>query len=215
MKLAVGMISVILVIFALFGMNEGVVITCNFDFMIWSSGIGTVYTCSLHSVENTGNLQIIEEVYGTHLSEKSNADVLGVYEYSQKLSYIPTNLASFFPNLKGLLFSSPLLRIIASDIKPFPNLLRFVSSNGEFTSIDGDLFQETRRIQVIEFHNGKLKNVGENLLDGLNSLIFVKFANTPCINFNANTPQTILELEPKLLLQCPPLILTTPAASEY
>jgi hypothetical protein len=186
-----------------------VVINCNFIMAEWGViPIGSAYNCWSKS-ENTGILTIIEEVRGTHQTGKSNVDVLNFRE-DGVLQYIPTNLVDYFPNLKGMLFyEQKLLRLIASDLKPFPNLVGFYSRGGLFTSIEGDLFQHTKKIQRIDIQVGKLQNVGENILSGLNELTVAWFVAHPCIYYQAATPEQIQELKQKLLVLCPPLTSTT------
>jgi hypothetical protein len=203
MKFASG---IILVVFASFG--QSVILNCRFDMTNWDVVSG--YMC-YSNTENTGKLTTIEEVRGEHSSGKGNEDVDSFYEYGN-LTSIPTNLASFFPNLKAIIIIAPLFQLSSSDLKPFPNLvlLRFHSWYAKFTSLEGDLFQYTRKLQRINFSVPALKNVGANLLTGLNDLVYVFFIESGCIRyFDANTPQRIQELKQKLLLQCPPLETST------
>lgn len=183
---------------------QGVIINCEFRMMNWGF-LGNSYNC-LSRGENTGNLTLADEVRGEHLSGKSNADVEVFNEQGNKIQFIPSNLADFFPNINGMLIgAAPLLELTANDLKPFPNLLRFDSNYGEFSSIDGDLFQHTKMIQKIQINNARLQNVGENLLSGLNDLTNVEFRGDACINFFADTLEKIEELKDLLLVQCPPL----------
>jgi hypothetical protein len=46
--------------------------------------------------ENTGNSTFLEEIRGTHLSGKRNADVESLWEQGFKLTAILKNLVSFF-----------------------------------------------------------------------------------------------------------------------
>jgi hypothetical protein len=190
-----------LVVFVSFG--QSVILNCRFE--MTNRGFGIVYEC-FSRAENTGNSTIIEEVRGKHLINKTNEDVESFFENGNKLTSIPTNLASFFPKLKAIIIIAPLLQLSSSDLKPFPNLVRFDLAYGKFTSIDGDLFQYTRKLKIILFYVPELKNVGENLLTGLDDLLHVTFYSNRCIGyFDAKTPQEIQELKQKLLLQCPPL----------
>jgi hypothetical protein len=191
--------GIILVIFVSFG--QSVILNCQFH--METRGLGNLYECESQT-ENTGNSTIIEEVHGTHLSGKGNADVESFFEHGMKLTSFPTNLASFFLKLKAILITAPILKLSSNDLKPFRDLVRFETYNGKFTSIDGDLFQHTRKLKYINFRVPELKNVGANLLTGLNDLVFVWFEGSGCIGtFNARTPQLIEQLNQKLLSQCP------------
>jgi hypothetical protein len=199
MKFATG---IILVLFVSFG--QSVILKCDFHMSTWDY-VGAVYECSSRT-ENTGNSTIIKEVRGTHSNGKVNEDVESFRENGNSLTFIPTNLASFFPNLKVIFITAPLLQLSSSDLKSFPNLVLFISEYGKFTNIDGDLFQYTRQLKDIRFYSPELKSVGENLLTGLNDLVFVYFISSGCIgSVQANSPQKIQELSQKLLLNCPPL----------
>jgi hypothetical protein len=176
-------------------------IDCEFKIYGWKY-IGSAYLCYSSAI-NTGSPTIIEELHGTHLSGKTNADVLGFWDKGRQMQYIPSNLATFFPNLKAIAFDAPLLQVISSDLKPFPNLVWFYSSGCQFTSIEGDLFQHTKKLQEIEFHDGKLESVGDNLLSGLNELEVANFESNTCISSYAKTPEEMEELKEKLSALCP------------
>jgi hypothetical protein len=191
--------GIILVVFVSFG--RSVILSCKYGMRDWDL-VGNVYEC-MSQAQNTENSTIIEEVRGEHLSGKANEDVELYWEQSKTMTSIPTNLASFFPNLKAILLYSPILQLSSSDLKSFPNLLRFEFWGGKFANLDGDLFQYTRKLKVINFHIPGLKNVGENLLTGLN-LIRVTFFESGCIG-TWTTLQSIQELNQKLLMNCPPL----------
>lgn len=57
--------------------------------------------------------------------------------------------------------------------------------------------------------NGKLQNVGENLLRGSAKLKQVDFLNNPCINFRAFAPEQIQDIKQNLPLKCAPMSETT------
>lgn len=66
---------------------------------MWNSE-NLLYFC-LSTGEIIGNLTIIEDISGEHLSGKGDEVIEVFYERGQKLQFIPSNLADFFPNLKG------------------------------------------------------------------------------------------------------------------
>jgi hypothetical protein len=200
MKLIAG---VLLLVFT--SSAQSVVLNCIFYMNNRGTTAGLVYECFSHA-ENTGNSTFIEEVLGTHLEGKGNADVECYFEGGDSLTSIPRNLASFYPNLKDFFIYAPILHLSSSDLKPFPNLIRFQSHNGQFTNIEGDLFQYTRQLQHLQLTVPGLKSVGANLLTGLKDLVYVYFGFGECIGtFQAETPERIQELKQTLLIKCPPL----------
>lgn len=195
----------VLFLFILVSKSHSVIINCQFSMDKWDVAGEDAYSCNFRA-ENTGSSTVIEEVRGEHLDGKNNANVQVIYVISSNLQFIPSNLARFFPNLIIMALNDlPLLRVTAGDLKPFPNLQRFYSTSSLLTSINGDLFQHTKKLQRIRFEAGKLQDIGENLLSDLNDLSFVSFQGNECIDFVAETPQEIEELKEKLLVQCPPL----------
>lgn len=186
---------------------QSVILNCTFSLGSWIIIGQNAYDCQ-SIAENPKNLSIIEEVRGTHMAGKSNADVVVYRQLGNNAPFyqtIPSNLGSIFPNLKGVFFYVPLLRVVSSDLKPLTNLIFFYSWNGAYTNVDGDLFHQNKKLQFMEFNHGKLQNVGENFLSGLDDLKHARFHQTPCIDFKAENSLQIQELKTELLMKCPPL----------
>jgi hypothetical protein len=201
--------AIVLVFFASCG--QSVIIDCEFIMANWEA-VGAVYNCWSGS-QASENSRVIQEVRGEHAPGLTNLDVKLFFEFGNELQYIPSNIAVVFPNLIAMFIDSPLLELSASDLQPFPNLVRFQSMAGLFQVVDGDLFQHNPRLRWINLYGGWLEHVGENLLSGLSELIQADFRDNECINFLADTPETIQELQQLLLVQCPPFdesISTTP-----
>jgi hypothetical protein len=193
--------GILLVIFASLG--ESVIINCNFRTSTWPNSL-SVYTC-WSSTENTGNLRTIEGVRGNHLDGRSNLGVQAFRDDSNKLQYIPINLANVFQNLKVIrVESSTLVQLSASDLKSFPNLAQLFIYRFMFTSIESDLFQYTKRLQIVHMSYGRLRNVGVNILNGLSQLTQVAFNGNTCIDCEATTPQMLAILKRELSSQCQP-----------
>jgi hypothetical protein len=199
MKFAAG---IIFMAFVSFGQS----VILNYEFRMANWNRAGIFYCCENKAQNTGNSTIIEEVRGEHSSGKTNEDVETFMENGHTLTSFPSNLASFFPKLKVIFITGPLLQLSSSDLKPFPDLILFYSWDGKFTSIDGDLFQYTRKLKFIIFSVPGLKKVSENLLTGLDDLVSLNFYFSGCIGtFDAKKPQLIEQFKQKLLLQCPPL----------
>jgi hypothetical protein len=193
--------AVFLIIFVSFG--EAVVLSGEYSFYGWIY-LQNAYTYQ-SVAQNTGDFIFIQELQGDHLDGKGNEDVEVWYETGNTLLFIPSNLPDFFPNLKALVLKAPLNHLTAYNLESFPDLLWFYSKNGQFRSIEGDLFKATKKIKWLDLFQGKIEHVGEFLLSDLNDLVYADFSDNTCIDFKANTAEKIEQLKQKLVDQCAPL----------
>jgi Leucine-rich repeat (LRR) protein len=92
--------------------------------------------------------------------------------------------------------------ISADDLKQFPKLEILFLNMNKLVSLDGNLFQHTRKLQSVDFYANELEHVGENLLTGLENLKYASFQNNPCIDIYANTHQKVQELNDQLPIKC-------------
>lgn len=92
--------------------------------------------------------------------------------------------------------------IDSSLLAPFSNLLHL---ENKLVSLNGDLFQHSRKLQTIYLDGNLLEHVRHDLLAGLTYLTSVYFEANPCINTKAHAAQQIQELNRQLPIQCPPL----------
>lgn len=191
--------------------SRGVEFKCNiFKTLVWSSPIGSVYTCDHPEVTEGNDSLIVESIYANHTSRMSNIDVTGLFVTGQmKFQRIPARIEMFLPNLKVLLWDYGNLTSITSDeLRPFPELKLLSLFKNKIVSLDSDLFQYTPKLFEIDFAWNLLANVEFDLLANLNELTYAYFYNNPCIDVIAQGPEAILELKKKLMMQCPPLATT-------
>lgn len=146
---------------------------------------------------------MLEDVRGTHKEGFSNADVNYLDIVYQNLTYLPTNIETFFPNLKGITyFRFNLKQVSANDLKPFPQLAVFTVYGGDITTLD-DLLKYTPNLKWIAFTNNELQHIGENLLGNL-AVQSVNFVRNTCINTAASSDRAaIIELNRRLPILCP------------
>lgn len=146
-------------------------------------------------------------VLGTHSGGRNNADVESIWIESQnELTFVPSRLENFFPNLKVFYFYHTNLKSISSaDLQPFSELLWLSVLQGSLISIDGDLFQFSEKIRGIDFNSNQIEHVGHNLATSLEELQYLGFLNNTCINQEAGNRTAILQLNAILPIGCPPL----------
>lgn len=206
----------ILLYLAVSSVNGSLILKCQFSIRnLWH--IGNLYTCQ-SEVANDGNeisAKTIKSVSGTHSEGKANSDVQCFYINEQKITYFPTNVNVFFPNLLALDVSiSNLQSITAEALKPFPNLLAFSSWINNMESIAGDLFKYTRKLRYIAMYDSGVRVVGKGLLDGLNDLTRADFRMNSCINRESETRIQVERVSQDLELSCVPSVEPSECQSE-
>lgn len=185
---------------------EGLTIVCSYSDANWA-GIEDFYTCHGTIVGNSSASTIIN-VVGTHISGRSNADIRGFSIYNQRgLTQLPSNINVIFPSLRAVdwVFGD-LNSVSRDDLRQFSDLAILSLYGNRLTSLDGDLFQNNRRLQQIDLGNNLIQNAGTGLFDHLAELRIVLFQRNPCIDSVAGTPEAIEELILQLASQCPATI---------
>lgn len=191
---------------ALAALTSGVTIQCNYSIENGAGIYNNYYVCAA-TVISEENPTTVTEINGTHLTGFNNAfnndHVKGFWMQNENLSSTPKGIENFFPNLEEFAWYSGISTIDSSTFKPFPELLRIGFGSNKIVSLDGNLFQYTRKLQEINFSRNKLEHVGHDLLKGLTATVL--FGSNPCISARAYSIEEIQELNLLLPIRCPPL----------
>jgi hypothetical protein len=167
------------------------------------SGIGNVYVCILMGMTHADE-RLIDEVTGDHETGMTNQDVEAIVAVGRFINRIPSNSASFFPNIISIEWiNSNMNEIRNEDIRPFRALRRLNLSGNNFKVLDGNLFQNSPILQFILFRNCGINYVGAGFLENLNSLEIADFRQNICIDIIANTTQLLFDLRENLAENCP------------
>lgn len=86
-----------LVFLSCLSLNSILVLDCSFQYSDEKA-----YICLNANIEVTQKEMSIQNVSGVHLKDKGNVDVTQLYFVGHKLSFIPRNWTTFFPNLHRL-----------------------------------------------------------------------------------------------------------------
>jgi hypothetical protein len=197
------MIFVLLLVFGL-AASKAVDIDCKFVFQTSLCLGGTFYTCLVKNVQlgDENFLKINED----HMSGKNNSDVETFNSNQKNFTSIPKEIGESFPNLKVVSFeNSGLSSVSAEDLKQFKNVKSLIFFRNELKIIKSDLFTFTPDITCVNFRDNKIEHIGQNLLMGLEQLIFVDFEENPCIQMIASNRSEVLDLAAKLSVNCPPV----------
>jgi len=161
---------------------------CNFNMHSYAT-ISLVYRCevttnvSIKSPEDA----VIESVSGTHMSGKSNDDVIAFNAESKVVEYLPKGLEKFFKNLKVIRISIGQFKEISQlDLKPFPNLLYLQLDSNYIEILEDNLFVNHPNMQVVWFQSNKMLHIGKNVFNKMNKITWLGFGSNPCIDTYAN-----------------------------
>lgn len=202
-------------LFALFNVNDGIHMNCscgNTTIRIDGRQNRTVPTCLSTSFTDM-QVTSMNSVFHSSIDQNFTLDMaeaLLIEAGAASLSYIPSNISIFFPNLKTFSIAATSLRQISStDLKQLPKLQTFISNGNLITSLPANLFEgnlEMTEFGVIGRNNydrsNSLHTIGENLLINATKLEFAVFWNNFCVNDIAINRTQVINLNSRLHTYC-------------
>jgi len=146
--------------------------------------VGSIYQCT---VDN--DLNIISEesaeisrIIGSHKGSKVNDDVTWFDALGKRIQIFPKGLDKFFKNLKMIDISyCNLKEIHQSDLKVFPNLVRFGLLGNEIEVIEEGLFDFNPNLELVGFWEDKIIHIDPNVFDHLTKLSNFWCRFVPCV----------------------------------
>lgn len=180
-------------------------ITCRYNTDLFWNQLGHIYHCEVTSSSlNAGSN--ISHVSGTHLHERTNFDVTGIFfnQNCAQISSVPINIRDFFPNLLAInLRGCGITNPNGRDLQPYNNLLSFsISHTIGLVEIPGNLFSNTPSIFTVNFDNNRIARVGRDLLSHLQHLQSAFFNFNICISSSAWNREGLLPLIELLRQNC-------------
>lgn len=199
----------IFAIFAIASSCDGVIINC--DFKLLSNVSYECYTATIISLEDPSQ---VTNITGNRLPGKEDSDV-GVFgmRNEKNLEEIPRGIENFFPNLGFFIWMNSNLATVSAEILKYPKLRKLNLSGNKLQSLDGNLLQNSIRLQTIYFHGNLIQNVGHGFIDQHLELTVAWFSANKCIQFNAGTSTEVTMLRSLLRSYCPPLTTDPPTTT--
>ncbi len=183
-------------------MSWSIALNCTYGMQPFTP-VGSIYTCQA-GILLTGS-DIVTNIYGNHMSNRTDADVQGLAIQSQGLQFFPLKIETFFPNIRAIdVYSNSISSISNSHLRSFTGLVHFSVIDNPIESLDSDLFRGLPALSYISFNNNTVKNVGHDFFLPLSGQIF--FERNDCIHQRALNAAEIENLRFNLLRQCPPTI---------
>lgn len=200
-----------MVLAAVLAVARGLSFQCLYS--LYNSNGKQFYSCSITLVDD--GRSDLTAVTGTHLDGMTNSDVTDLVmgqNYNNVHVYkLPTNIASYFPNLQTLSWSqADLQTVTVSDLKPFPNLRVLDLSYNFIRRLDGDLFQYNPHIETILFYSDSIEYVGKGIFNNCNAIKTVYLGENVCISYGHQSwsigpNYSIADMEADLIHLCGPL----------
>jgi hypothetical protein len=186
----------------IFSFSSAIEFNCNFTIRS-DTLLPSTYACVVTTVNLEGN-ETLTAVHGTHLENKTNADVRHIEgSFKRNLTFIPKGMENFFPNISALRFSyCNISRVNSDDLNAFDQLEWFAMEGNPIEHIPRNFFAENSKIRVVFLNSNKIKHVGTGLLDSLQDLNHASFAANTCINKWATSANQMPELIEVLRTNC-------------
>ena len=182
---------------------SSIVIECRFALGYWDDYVNNAYWCVVRSVSNADETAITG-IRGAHINGRSNDDVNIFYFVNKFVGFIPSNFGAFFPNIESIIFIETQLTSLSSkDLNQFPNLKSLYMHKNNLTILEADLFHGTPNLMLVQFGLNPLQEISEKIFDGSNQLKQALFSDAGCLNFKAQTPAQLEELQTMFITNCP------------
>lgn len=113
-------------------------IQCEYDYFEYIYGIDELYACFVENYLEIFSPDVkINEINGSHMSGKSNNQIIGLTIENKKIEYFPSNLGEKFNNLIALRIKNGRLKEIhQDDIKMFTNLKYLNLDENDIEALD-------------------------------------------------------------------------------
>lgn len=196
------MVKVIFIILALFTQSYSVILECKY-LSEWWPKMEFKYSC-VTTLSEVSTTQRLRAVNGEHEAGKNNSHVESIeFQGCTGSTFIPKDMLIFFPNLIAIrLMSCGSLILTGNELNEYENLQMFAVEMTKIERIPGNFFAFTPQISIIGFADNNLKYVGSKLLQTLNNLSWISFANNDCINQTATSLDEIPSLITNLVANC-------------
>jgi Leucine rich repeat len=192
----------------------GISINCSFHSMGWHN-FPSGYGCIVMNIDNISD-ETVTNVNGTHQTGMSNANVTQVWFGHSlnvcQIEFIPKGIGNFFSNVWGVMFSCRIENINEDDLTGLPHLMYIDLRSNRIARIPPNFFSLTPKVTHVSFISNQIRHVGENVLNDLPDLTFAHFILNICVDFYANSPETLLTLMQLLRTNCPD-IATSPGTT--
>jgi Leucine-rich repeat (LRR) protein len=149
------------------------------------------YACKVKSPFSIWSIddRTVTEIVGTHLSGKSNRDVLVFMSEHLSIEYLPLDLTKFFPNIEYISIKSGNFRKFSrADLRPFGAKLKgLILWRNLIKTIEYNAFKYTPNIEYLDLDNNQITYVAPNTLTMLSKLKNFYIQGNDCADTKSNS----------------------------
>jgi hypothetical protein len=203
-------ISIWLAVLAIFGTissSSPYSTYCSFSMALSYQVIGSVYQCITTITTSAGPTDLISEITGNHLANKTSDDVqMFTVAGLRRLAFIPRGVTIHFPNIIALyMYDMAIESFTGDEFNEFPRLQWLSYSNSNLTTISSRLFDATPGFVYGNFYANKIERVGRDLFARFNAsqLVRLNFNQNVCTQREAGNYTSIVALIEELKVVCP------------
>lgn len=144
--------------------------------------IGGIYKCKTHSLDIRNAGEIITEVVGTHLNNKTKEDVQILIIENQVCHHLPIGLDAHFPNVYHLdVRNSSLTNVTSEQMKMFPKLKHLYIRGNPIEILPERLFVHNPLLEFIKLDDNRIMRIDANIFDPLPKLEMLSLEKNVCI----------------------------------
>lgn len=173
----------ILLLASALAVTNGIQVSCSYSTMGMSYVSGSPYTCQATLTEDGSD--DITLLSGAHTGSMTNANVQGFYvmgAYQTKFNKLPSNLATYFPNLVYISVDNTRMKTLTSaDLKPFSNLVYFSAQMNLLRVLPGDTFDFNLYLAYLNLAYNSIQYVGAGFLSKNTLLTNIQFQYNRCL----------------------------------
>lgn len=140
-------------------------------YMLVDHNWGSQYTCfAIGTVVNDADTSVTD-ANGIHLMGKGDGDVRAIVFERQKMTYLPMNISTPFPNLVGLRVGSSGLKFLTSGTFKGQEELKYIEFyDNKIEDFPKNMFSNLMNLEWLTIVKCRLRNLDSDMLTGLTQL---------------------------------------------
>jgi hypothetical protein len=143
----------------------------------------STYICKVSEINRIASNGRVFNITGTHIDDKSHADVDSIYFSDLNLVNFPRYLCKFFPNLKSISIIGCNVRSLTKfDLIGCEEIEKIMMNGNKISSLNDDVFEFAPNIESLSFFDNQINFISGKIFDKMENLSYVNFKMNPGID---------------------------------